>query len=277
MSWKVVAVIMLVLAFAGAALGLVQGVWQANAPFSLLPESERPQRLEAMRSAVAAFYRDPTDARQMAAKQAIIDYRRTFGDALPDTLQAGSEKIDCGQSAECQMLRTRKDNEHIALAGVIVNKYPSLSVASTDYHTRVALDFALERRITAAVALAYIDQDRKHFNGERELAGLRERFFVDIDKAVRNEGVTERDLVEYLRVYRQAAENTFKPIKPGRHCPQIQKGIEDGRQCARSTSEVEAAYRLPDRQAKVAVAKKAIAERDAPVEVLQNSISQIFR
>jgi hypothetical protein len=269
--------ILLAVALAGLSLGLVRGVWQANAPFPPLPETERPKRLDQMRAAVDAFYQNPTDATHQAARDAVINYRRTFADALPDTLQAGSEKIDCGQSAECEMLRERKNKEHIALAGVIINKYHSLSMAGLEYHAKVAIDFALERRITGTVPIAWIDEDRKHFNGEKELAALRERFFADIDKAVRNGGPAVRDLLDYLKIYAKAAEKTFKPIKAGRDCPHIQSDTEDGRQCSRSTREVGEAHRLPDRAARAAAAKKAITERDAPIEVLQQAITQLWR
>lgn len=277
MGWKSGVGIVVLLAVAGLGAGLVHGVWKTTADFSLLSESERPKRLEQMHAAVKAFYAKPTDATQEAARDAMLNYRRTFPDTHRGSLQALSEKIECGETRECQMLRERRNKEHIALAGQIVNRYPMLSTSSMEYHTKVAIDLALERRLHGDVPLAYINEDAKYFKNEAELAGMRTRFFSDIDKAARNEGIGERELMEYLQLYAKSAKETFKPIKPGRQCPPIQASTEDGRQCSRSTSEVQAAYRLPDKAAKAALAKKAITERDAPIEMLQQSLTQIFR
>jgi hypothetical protein len=228
--------------------------------------------------AVKSFYDNPSEATQQVAKDAVLNYRRTFPDTDRGTLQVLSEKIECGETRECQLLRERKNNEHIALVGQIGNKYVySLSAASMEFRAKIVTDLAMERRLHGDVPLAWINMDHSFFKNEKDLAALRERFFKDIDRAARNEGATERELLEYLSIYAQAAEKTFKAVKPGRICPLVQAMTEDGRQCARSVSEITQAFASRDRAIKVAAAKKAITERDAPLDMLRQSVSQIFR
>ena len=275
--------ILLLLAICGLAVGLTQGWWREQTySTGLLSESERPKRLEAMRAAIDAFYAKPSEETHKVAREAMIDYRRTFADALPGTFQAASEKLDCGQTEECRLLRERQSNDQIASLGPIAMKMGSLSSASPEYHKKWALETTLNRRLNIVVGAAYIDNDWELFKNEKELSAARARFFAEIDKEVakigRGEQGDEGFLLKYLDTYVKATEKTFRPVRRGGTCQRNQETTDgDLRLCNGAVDLVNAVRLSPDVAAKVAAAKKAISDRDAPLDVLKRSISQIFR
>jgi hypothetical protein len=136
----------------------------------------------------------------------------------------------------------------------------------------------LERRITVTVPVAMIDDDGKRFKAEQELAPLRERFFNDLDKALQGDKtIGQKDVLAYLDVYARASESTFKPVKRDQTCPVNQSSTADGRLCAAASTAVNTAhYGGRDLAARVAITKKVIADRDAPLEIMKNGITQLF-
>jgi hypothetical protein len=273
--------ILVLVALLAAGYGVFRGVWKhLPQAFTLLPESERPARLEAMRRAVEAFYANPSKESGQAAWDAIFAYRRTFPDADPGTLLAGSEKFECGTPRECDMKSEQSKQRQIALIGpILYGNTASLSSATIEYHIKVVMDLAMERGIAASVPTdGFIREDMKKLTREKELSAVRDRFFGDIDEAVRtNKGQSAvPGLLEYLKVYADAAKDTLREIAPGRNCPQIYNTAKDVQLCEAAIRAVSSAYNR-DQATRIAVAKQALKDRDAPMEVLQTSIVQIFR
>jgi hypothetical protein len=139
----------------------------------------------------------------------------------------------------------------------------------------------MERRISAVTATDRIAQDLKSLEREKELDGVRQRFFTDIDKAVSAYNASKDQsgvpgLVQYLKIYVDAAKGSMKEIKQGRECLAALRAFKDGQLCESSIREVRSASGR-DQATRVTVAKQALKDRDAPMEVLQASINQIFR
>jgi hypothetical protein len=276
--------ILVLIALLGVGLAVFRGVWKSvPQPFSLLSESERPARLEAMHRAIQAFYANPSQDAGQTAWNAIFAYRRTFADADPGTLLAGSEKFECGTPRECDMLSEQSKQRQAVLVGPIMyGNTASLSSATIEYHIKVVTDLAMERRIAASVPTdGFIRMDLKALTREKELEGVRARFFSKLDEAVQAFNASKDQsavpgLIEYLKVYADAAKDTWREIVPGRECLTIYRTAKDVQLCEAAIRAVNSASSR-DQATRVTVAKQALKDRDAPRDVLQASITQIFR
>lgn len=251
-----------------------------------LPETERPQRLQAMRRALEVFYANPDETSRLAARDAIFAYRRTFPDADPKTLGRAEPKIECGSSAECEMKNAaqKKRMKEIVDRVLYDALYKQLFLfpsKSPEFRINAAMELAQDWRTDVAPVLAWVTADLGMANQEKVLDGIRGRFFDDIDGAVKTYN-TSRDatvvppLTENLNFYARAAEATFKKIKPGRICPPEEKPIKDGQLCEAAVTAIANAARA-DQATRIAAAKEAIKNRDAPLDALRIAIQQIFR
>jgi hypothetical protein len=274
--------IIVLIAIVGLGFGLFRGVRQ-HLPqefTSLLPESERPAREQAMRRAVEAFYANPSKETVQATWDAIFAWRRTFPDADLRSLVEPSAKVVCVTPRECDLMNERSIQAQRDLDTQIQLRHlSSLPSSSIEYHLKVALDLAMERRIAVATPTDMIAQDLKRLNREKELDGVRERFFNDIDKAMGAYNASKDQsavpgLIQYLKIYADAAKGSMKEITQGRACPATV--FKDGQLCESSSRAVNSAY-YRDQATRIAVAKQALKDRDAPMEDLENAINQIFR
>ncbi len=286
-TWKkVVGVVgvFLLIAVLGFGYGILRGIKEDTpSRLGLLPESERPQRLDAMRRTIDAFYADATEKTGQAAWDAIYAYRRTFADA---DLQYGVEpsaKIVCGDNQrECDMKKEQGQRKQDLLISELVGKHSRLlSQSSPEWNRAMVLDMAMDRRISESAPTGTIGEHLKRRGPEKQLAEMRGRFFADIDekfsayRSDKNAPAALAPLLQYLKIYAAESKSTLKEIKSGRQCPSHLRGFKDGELCATATREIDAVYRL-EPAARVALVKKALENRDAPLDALTSAICQTF-
>lgn len=275
--------ILVLIALLGLGYGVYRGVRQnLPHPMSLLPESQRPAREQAMRRAIDAFYANPTAETGQAAWDAIFAYRRTFPDADLNTGVEESAKIVCADNLrECDLKKEQALQRQTILISEIAAKHSrSFAISSSEFNRNVVLDEVMDRRIAEASPTGTIGEYLKRIGREKKLAELRNRFFADIDKAasaytVNKDPSVSGSLREYLKIYANEAKDTLKEIAYG-ECPIPQRGYKDGELCDAARRKIAMAYRS-DQATRVAVAKEVITERQAPMQALEQAITQIFR
>jgi hypothetical protein len=259
----------------GFGFGVIRTINNENAPLTLLPESVRPAKLAELPKAIDAFYVTPNDTTHRAAYNAIIDYRRSFADTLTTTLQEPSQKIDCTTKAECDILRKRQDDQHIRLMSDLLAPYQD-TPEGAELHKKFIILIALDRRFNGNVPLRLVDDARKKIEAERNVDQVRERFFRQIDLAVTGNEVRENDLLEYLKVYAEAAEKSFRPLKRGMACPSNSWPAEV-RACRDGGTSTVALGRNPNKAQRAAAVKKLITERFVTYEMMRQALSNLVR
>lgn len=262
-------------ALLGFGFGVIRTINNENAPQTLLSESQRPTKLAELPKAIDAFYVNPNNTTHRAAYDAILDYRRTFADALTTTLQEPSQKLECATKAECDILRKRQDDQHIQLLAGLINPYQDMPEGG-ELHKKFIMITALDRRFNGNVPLRLVDDARKKIEAERNVDQVRERFFKQIDLAVTSNEVRENDLLEYLKVYAEAAEKSFRPLKRGMTCPNDSWPIE-ARLCRDGGTSRTVSGRNPEKAERAAAVKKLITERFVTYEMMRQALSNLVR
>jgi hypothetical protein len=267
-------------AMLGFGFGLIRTINnEGGAPLTPLPESQRPAKLAALPLALDAFLSNPNRDAFLAARQAVIDYRRTFVDMSPETLQPKSESLYCADkfSPECRLLDERAKRITTQLLGQALQKYQNLSESTAEFHKKSVYDLTLDRRVHGNMPLGIIDHWYDLQPGETKLAATREKFFQQIDLAVAgNSNVTEYDLQEYLKIYATVAEKSLREIKRGTQCPR-DRWPADLQLCNSAVQVISGMSRERDKAKKAATLKALVTARDATFEQMRGAVSFLMQ
>ncbi len=262
----------------GFGFGLIRTLRVGEALLTSLPESQRPAKLAALQPALDAYFANTNRATHDAARQAVMDYRRTFSDMAPETLQPKSESIYCGdQSPECRLLKERAERVAKQLIGQDLQKYQGLSQDTAEFYNKATYELTLDRRVHGNMPLGFLDQWREKYEYEVKLASTRDKFFQQIDLSVAgNSGVTEYDLQEYLKIYATAAEKSRRKLNRGQQCPRdIWPG--DVPLCQKAVQVIGGMSRERDKRVKADTLKSLVTARDATYEQLRSAVSYLVQ
>jgi hypothetical protein len=272
--------LLLLVALLGFGFGLIRTLNNENPPLTPLAESLRPAKLAELPKALDAFFANTNATTHMAARQAVIDYRRTFPDMSPNTLQSKADDIFCADkfNPECRIMGERANRLNDELSQeVALRYYKDHSKYSPETIKKFIRDATLERRFHGNVALFYIDEARKKLESEKALASSRERFFQQIDKAVTDTTIKEIDLQEFLKLYATAAEKSMHNLRRGSQCNQQQEWAVDIQLCSKAVQTINNMRAQRERASKAETLKQVITERHATFEQLQQAVRSFFQ
>lgn len=287
--------LLLFVIFAGLALGAYEYV-AGKVPMSDATERNRPKLEAAMRPAIDAFYDNPTVDEMRRLEKVITNYRKSFPDALPVTLQAPSEKIDCrGSTTECNMAHRKKNEEYSHILSDALPKLAGMRRGTPEYQARLVELYALDRRLSIRIALDTIADDQRELLPEKEAAKELVTLFQFIDTVVAADraGPIFRD--GRLRIGYEALEQhaaklmTVRRSFPQRRCFGGQPGhevrVEGQYLCGQPQMDFEKQLEgvnrtttdlTARRREKAEIFKKAVSARALPVSYLKVQFDLIF-
>lgn len=298
-KWALLVGLMIVGFAVGVAANGMMGMWSGRIAVT---ESNRPKLLAALRPTLDAFYANPNDETQQAAVLAVTNYRRSFADALPDTLQTPSEKRECVPGIECRMVQDSQRSEQRATATALAAKLSHLSQESAAYRAGLVEAWTLERSFPVSEVTDIITRDRKRLDAEKDAENIRRRLFDAIDEGLRDvdrQRAVVGDWVKRFVAYHVAARDTLRPFRFNRDCvinqdferpylsacrdavAEYQANLralreEYLRQASGKGEQGAKAARQVVFQSKAAAIKKLITERLAPRSFVEEQISKIF-
>lgn len=313
--------LLLIFVFLGLAAGVIDLLRErlSGAPVTPLgiakkketpTEADRPRLQAALRPSIEAYFNTPTGPQAGRTMSAIEDYRRTFPDALPVTLQAPSEKLEpCIHPNECSG-RDERQKRHVAsLIAQIEATHAALPRGSVARRTAVVESLASDRKIPVdAIEMVFAKDLNQIMYEQRALKNLQILFDRMDNMVTEFEGlsaleITGRKLARTTAI--RSASNAFmddarfslKPFlfhhecRPERgafeiditQCTEAMRRFEEERESYRSPAPVgdgrDEGYRLADlrRKHEIEGIKKLIAERAAPVQWIERQLLEIMR